>query len=87
MVARLVAVGILADKTRNVRQFAVKFQCEELVELLEERFRSAKQLDDARNVELHLPCILPLVAFGVIAAIAFGMSEVARVERCLPCSV
>ena len=85
MMTRFVAVSVLSDKSGNVRKITFKFQGEELVELLKERFRSAKQLDESRNVVLHLPGVLPCVAFGIIAAYAFGMCEVARVEWCLPC--
>ena len=82
--ARLVAVSVLTDKAGDVREGALQLEREELVELLEERLRTAEELYKSVNVMLHLPCVLPCVALGVVAAATLGMCKVARIKRSLP---
>ena len=81
---RFVAVSVLTDEAGDVREGALQLEREELVELLEERLRTAEELYQSVNVMLHLPCVLPCVALGVVAAATLGMCKVARVERSLP---
>ena len=84
VVARLIAVGILANQARHVAKRAVELGGEKRVELRDEGLAAAEELDKARHVVLHVPRVLPGVALRVIAAVAFCMGEGGGVERRLP---
>ena len=47
---RFVAVSVLTDEAGNVREGALQLEREELVELLEERLRTAEELYQSVNV-------------------------------------
>ena len=81
MVARLVAVSILADEPAGIAvHLAARLrQGEVLVELLDERLHAAEQLDKALRVLRHKPHVLPGVALHEA-----GILVAQRVERLYP---
>lgn len=71
MVARLVAVGVLAHEARDVVQTDIlvrRFEREEAVELPHEGFAAAEELLQPVHVVRREEAVLPRRGFGVVAS-------------------
>ena len=87
MVAWLVAMGILSDEAGDICLSRFQFECEQRIKLVQERFLAAKEIDESRNIMLHMPSILPGISFGIVTTGTFGVCHLTGVERSLPSSV
>ena len=84
MMHRLIAVGVLPNQARNIRETRsdVGFRLEQCVQTADERRIAAHDLHEAGNILHDRPGILPGVRFGVI-----GPHNLLRVERPAPSAV
>ena len=91
VVAGLVAVDVLSDKSGDVHHLALSLRLlglgEESVELPDERFAPAKRLDEPVRILHHVPGVLEGVAFGEVVCGLSAVSERVGIERLAPTAI
>ena len=88
VVARLIAVDILADKTRDIYHASRSFHRvglqEKRIELPDKCFASAHRAHKPLRILHHVPCVLERVAFGEVVGKVGSMPKGIRIVRFAP---
>ena len=88
VVARLIALGVLADEAGHVAHLTGALHLardgEKAVQLGNQLLVAAVELGQTLEVLLHVPCVLPCVAVGVLSAHVAGLRQREGAERSGP---